>query len=91
MISGYRCYQAMTELEQRRWQRNTNREPNNSVGYMIGRGWDSFYDFISTSFIWSHTKEGSDYWNEVSKKYILHDTLSPPKSFSRNEPPKPFT
>ena len=91
MISGYRCYQAMTELEQRRWQRNTNNEIGNSVGTMLKSDWYDFDDFISASFVWSNTKEGSIYWEEISQKYILHDTLSPHKSFSSKGPPKPFT
>ncbi len=91
MISGYRCYQSMTELEQRRWQRNTNKQVNNSVGYMLGVEWDNFDEFIGSSFIWGDTNEGAEYWRTISQKYILHDTLSPLKSFSSKGPPKPFT
>jgi len=90
MIEGYRCYMAMTELEKRRWQKNVHRE-SRGVVTLLEEKWDSFDEFISGSFVWGHTNEGHDYWDEVSKRYILHDTLSPHKSFSSKGPPKPFT
>ena len=90
MIDGTRCYQAMTELEQRRWQKIVILGQGGGINYILNRKYNTFKEFLEASFVWDDTKEGYEYWEEVSKKYILHDILSPPKRFSSWGPPKPF-
>ena len=88
MIDGTRCYQAMTELEQRRWQGAVIY--SGGINHLLNKKFDTFKDFMEESFIWGNTKEGHQYWEEISEKYILHDMLSPNKKFSNLKPPKPF-
>jgi hypothetical protein len=85
MIDGYRCYQAMSDLEQRRWQRLVVYR----VNFMLNKQWNTFEDFIVNSFTWSETKEGHEYWDGISKKYVLHDILSPQKKLGKNFWDKP--
>ena len=87
MIDGWRCYEAMNELEKRRWWKNAK---GNRTVFLNG-SWDNFAEFISASFVWEHTKEGQDYWREIAEKYKLHDTLSPHRRFDYRSPRKPFT
>ncbi|MBW2472141.1 MAG: hypothetical protein JRE18_08690 [Deltaproteobacteria bacterium] len=88
MIDGTRCYNIMTELEQRRWQGAVIY--GGGINYVLNKKYATFKEFLELSFVWSDTKEGHDYWEEISKKYILHDILSPPKKFNNLKPPKPF-
>jgi len=87
MIDGTRCYNVMSELEQRRWQGAVIYE--GGINYMLNKQWHTFEDFIVNSFIWAETKEGTEYWDVISKKYILHDTLSPQKKMGKNFWDKP--
>jgi hypothetical protein len=87
MINGWRCYEAMNELEKRRWWKNAK----GNCTVLLNDKWDDFAQFISASFVWEHTKEGQDYWREIAEKYKLHDTLSPHKKFGYRSPRKPFT
>ena len=87
MIDGTRCYNVMSELEQRRWQGAVIYE--GGINYMLNKQWHTFEDFIVNSFIWAETKEGTEYWDVISKKYILHDTLSPQKKLGKNFWDKP--
>ena len=87
MIDGWRCYELMNELEKRRWWKNAK----GNCTVILHRRWDSFAEFIGSSFVWGETKEGHDYWDDVSRKYIAHDILSPHKKFGYRSPPKPFT
>ena len=88
MIDGTKCYSVMTELEQRRWQGAVIH--GGGINYILNKKYATFKDFLGESFVWGDTKEGHEYWEEISKKYILHDILSPPKKFSSWKPPKPF-
>lgn len=95
-LDGWRCYGAMTALEQRRWRNALYAEAERTgmdkkVFYKLtlDAHWETFERFIVNSFIWSHTKEGSDYWIWVANKYILHDLLTPRPGF-RLTPPKIF-
>jgi len=88
MIDGTKCYSVMTELEQRRWQGAVIYA--GGINYLLIKKYTTFKEFLETSFIWGNTKEGYEYWEEISKKYILHDILSPPKKFNNLKPPKPF-
>jgi hypothetical protein len=90
MIDGTRCYQAMSDLEQRRWQKAVITEQSTTIDFLLNRKYWTFGEFIVQSFIWSQTKEGHEYWSEISKKYVLHDILSPHKNFSLTRPLKPF-
>ena len=115
MVTGYDCYKAMTELEQRRWQRevikhnnlrldilknkindcyNVFTEDTFKVGgltsnVLFGMSYHNFCDFIESSFTWSETKEGAEYWSNVCEKYKLHDLLNPGQYF-KTKPPKTF-
>jgi hypothetical protein len=92
MVTGYDCYKAMTELEQRRWQRevikhfNVGSTPPNTL---LEMRYITFSHFIKSSFIWSETKHGTKYWVNISEKYKLHDQLNPGNYFKTN-PPKTF-
>jgi hypothetical protein len=92
MVTGYDCYRAMTELEQRRWQRevikhfNVGNTPPNTL---LGMSYHNFCDFIESSFTWSETKEGAEYWSTVCETYKLHDLLNPGQYF-KTKPPKTF-
>ena len=88
MIDGTRCYNVMSELEQRRWQ-GAVIYSEGGMNYMLNKQWHTFEDFIVNSFIWAETKEGTEYWDVISKKYILHDTLSPQKKMGKNFWDKP--
>jgi len=88
MIDGTKCYSVMTELEQRRWQGAVIH--GGGINFILNKKYNTFKEFLETSFIWGNTKEGYEYWEEISKKYILHDILSPPKKFTKWNRPKPF-
>jgi len=92
MIDGTRCYQAMSDLEQRRWQKAVIDQGILFLQQMNpllnGKYW-TFGEFIVQSFVWSQTKEGHEYWSEISKKYVLHDILSPHKKWDKNYWNKP--
>lgn len=32
---------------------------------------DEWFDIVNTSFVWSHTKEGSTYWQNLNEKLIM--------------------
>ena len=89
MIDGSRCYAAMSELEKTRWRKETG--IGSYSKFCMDRQYDTFEDFIKASFLWSGTKLGHDYWEFVSKRYVLHDILSPVKNFNHDKPRKPFT
>lgn len=94
MVTGYDCYRAMTELEQRRWQREVIKHNNFKVGgltsnVLLGMSYHNFCDFIESSFTWSETKEGAEYWATVCETYKLHDLLNPGQYF-KTKPPKTF-
>ena len=89
MIDGTRCYQAMSDLEQRRWQKAVITEQSTTIDFLLNRKYWTFGEFIVQSFVWSQTKEGHEYWSEISKKYVLHDILSPHKKWDKNYWNKP--
>ena len=94
MVSGEECYRAMTELEQRRWVRNVikhNRAGSDLVpsNILLGLQYHNFCDFIESSFNWSATKEGTEYWGTICEKYKLHDQLNPGQYF-KTKPPNTF-
>ena len=94
MVSGEECYQAMSELEQRRWQREVIKQRDlKDVGLpssiLLGMRYHNFCDFIEAGFQWSETKEGTEYWATVCEKYILHDQLNPGQYF-KTKPPNTF-
>lgn len=88
MIDGTRCYQAMSDLEQRRWQKAVIDQGMTMNPLLNGKYW-TFGEFIGQSFIWGNTNQGHDYWYGISKKYTLHDIMSPQKRFI-NKPPNIF-
>ena len=94
MVSGEECYQAMSELEQRRWQREVIKQRDlKDVGLpssiLLGMRYHNFCDFIEAGFQWSETKEGTEYWATVCEKYKLHDQLNPGQYF-KTKPPNTF-
>lgn len=89
MIDGTRCYQAMSDLEQRRWQKAVITEQSTTIDFLLNGKYWTFGEFIVQSFVWSQTKEGHEYWSEISKKYVLHDILSPHKKWDKNYWNKP--
>jgi hypothetical protein len=90
-ITGYDCYQAMSELEQRRWQLNVIKRGSDLVpsNTLLGLSYHNFCDFIEASFGWANTKEGTEYWATICEKYKLHDQLNPGQYF-KTKPPKTF-
>tara|TARA_B100001057_G_scaffold498559_1_gene605936 strand:- start:1293 stop:1562 length:270 start_codon:yes stop_codon:yes gene_type:complete len=89
MVTGEECYKAMSELEQRRWQRNVIKHSDVPINYFMGKWYHNFCDFIKMSFGWGQTKEGIEYWSTVCEKYKLHDQLNPSPHFT-TKPPKTF-
>ena len=89
IVTGYNCYKAMTELEQRRWQRNVIKHSPVPSNTLFGMRYYNFCDFIESSFDWSITKEGTEYWVTVCEKYKLHDQLNPGQYF-KTKPPNTF-
>lgn len=89
MIDGTRCYAAMTSVEQTRWRKETG--GGDYSKFLMDRKYENFEEFIKASFIWDRTKHGMDYWEYISKKYILHDMLSPKMSFKGSNVRKPLT
>jgi len=89
MVTGVECYRAMSELEQRRWQRNVIKHSPVPSNTLFGMRYYNFCDFIESSFDWSITKEGTEYWATVCEKYKLHDQLNPSPHF-KTKPPKTF-
>jgi hypothetical protein len=87
MVTGEECYRAMSELEQRRWMRNNIK--HSSALFLLGLRYHNFCDFIESSFDWSITKEGTEYWATVCEKYKLHDQLNPGQYF-KTKPPNTF-
>lgn len=85
MIDGGRCYAAMSPLEQRRWQKAVNKEPI-SANFLFNQKFWTFQEFIVYSFTWCETKEGYDYWDWVSNRYILHDLLTPQPRWFKKQP-----
>ena len=89
MVSGEECYRAMTELEQRRWIRNNIKHSPVPSNTLFSLKYHNFCDFIESSFDWSATKEGTEYWGTVCEKYKLHDQLNPGQYF-KTKPPNTF-
>ena len=89
MISGEECYRAMTELEQRRWMRNVIKHSPVPSNTLFAIKYYNFCDFIESSFDWSATKEGTEYWGTICEKYKLHDQLNPGQYF-KTKPPDTF-
>lgn len=96
MVTGYECYQAMSELEQRRWMRNVIKHSqhkgllmNLPSSTLFSLKYHNFCDFIEMSFDWSSTKQGTEYWATICEKYKLHDQLNPGPYF-KTKPPKTF-
>ena len=85
MVTGYKCYKAMSELEQRRWQRACR----GNQTFLLNKNYHNFCDFIEASFSWNQTKEGFEYWATLCEKYKLHDQLNPSPHF-KTKPPKTF-
>jgi hypothetical protein len=85
IVTGYDCYKAMTELEQRRWQRACR----GNQTFLLNKNYHNFCDFIEASFSWNQTKQGVEYWATVCEKYKLHDQLNPSPRF-KTKPPKTF-
>jgi hypothetical protein len=90
MIDGTRCYGVMSQLEQRRWQKAVITEQFTTIDFLLNRKYWTFEEFIGHSFVWVNTNRGHDYWEFISKKYIVHDILSPQKRFGDGMPLKPF-
>jgi hypothetical protein len=90
MIDGNRCYSVMSELEQRRWQKAVINEQFTNINFLLNQKYWTFEEFIGQSFVWEATNQGHDYWEGISKKYIVHDMLSPQKRFSGGKPFEPF-
>ena len=88
-ISGYDCYQVMSELEQRRWQREVIKRVDVPSNALLGMKYHNFCDFIGSSFNWDYTKQGTEYWASICEKYKLHDQLNPGPYF-KTKPPKTF-
>lgn len=88
-ITGYDCYKVMTELEQRRWMRNGIIKGDVNVNVLLDLDYHNFSDFIESSFDWTQTKEGLDYWITICEKYKIHDQLNPGQYF-KTKPPKTF-
>jgi hypothetical protein len=40
------------------------------VSNFFSRHIHEIYSFIEFSFVWSHTKEGFDYWKKLNDKYL---------------------
>ena len=89
MVTGYDCYKAMTDLEQVRWQREVIRHSDTPNNTLLGMTYYNFCDFIESSFSWSSTKHGTEYWATICERYKLHDLLTPTKNFT-TKPPKTF-
>jgi len=91
MVTGYDCYRAMSELEQRRWQREVLKFVKINTGYkhLLDSNYHNFCDFIESSFNWNNTKHGTWYWANICDKYKLHDQLIPGEYF-KTKPPKTF-
>ncbi len=97
MVTGKECYRAMSELEQRRWMREVIKQKQrylkdigfHSSNILLGLRYHNFCEFIETSFPWSETKHGTEYWANVCEKYKLHDQLNPGQYF-KTKPPKTF-
>ena len=89
MVTGEECYKAMSELEQRRWQRNVIKHSDVPINHFMGKWYHNFCDFIEMSFGWGQTKEGIEYWATICEKYKLHDQLNPSPHF-KTKPPKTF-
>ena len=89
MVTGEQCYGAMSDLEQRRWQRNVIKHSDVPSNTLLGMRYYNFCDFIEMSFDWSDTKEGTQYWGTICEKYKLHDQLNPGPYF-KTKPPKTF-
>ena len=90
MIDGGRCFSVMTETEKVKWESSVLRLNERDRGYMnflLNRKYHTFDEFIALSFPWEKTKEGYEYWQALSERYVLHDTLSPQKKFN-NKPPE---
>lgn len=86
MVDGNRCYSIMSDLEKRRWQKAVIKDNNNNQVLLNGKYW-TFKEFIACSFFWLESKDGHDYWEWVSNKYIVHDLLQPQPRYI-NPPPK---
>lgn len=48
-----------------RWERNTG---TNGELHGLNSDYNSLWDFIGSSFVWSHTNEGFEYWCEISER-----------------------
>jgi len=55
MIDGTKCYNIMTELEQRRWQGAVIYA--GGINYILNKKYATFKDFLEASFIWGNTTE----------------------------------
>jgi len=89
MVTGYDCYKAMTEMEQVRWQRNVIRRGVVPSNILLEKTHNNFCCFIESSFSWSDTNEGTEYWATICEKYKVHDQLIPGEYFT-TKPPKTF-
>ena len=94
MVTGYDCYKAMTDLEQRRWMRNVIKHSQHRglhipASTLFAIKYHNFCDFIEMSFDWSSTKQGTEYWAAICEKYKLHDQLNP-GPYYKTKPPKTF-
>ena len=85
MVTGYKCYKVMYDLEQRRWQRACR----GNQTFLLNKNYHNFCDFIEASFSWNQTKQGTEYWATICEKYKLHDQLNPSPHF-KTKPPKTF-
>lgn len=88
-ITGYDCYKIMTELEQRRWQREVIKHADVPSNTLLGMSYHNFCEFIEISFPWPETKHGTEYWANICEKYKLHDLLNPGQYY-KTKPPKTF-
>jgi hypothetical protein len=55
MVTGYKCYKVMSDLEQRRWQRACR----GNQTFLLNKNYHNFCDFIEASFSWNQTKQGN--------------------------------
>jgi len=88
MYRGYECYRAMSDMEQIRWKNNVVKAKL-SISHTLLKDYYNFIDFVESSFVWSETKQGNEYWANIAERYKLHDLLTPTKNFT-TKPPKTF-
>jgi calcineurin-like phosphoesterase family protein len=68
--NGFYFVELLTEEVREKWILNFNHYNKNSEEFLevfLNSYFKSNTEFIKKSFLWSDTKEGTEYWNEISK------------------------